>query len=232
MTTIIILIGLGLYVALYYTYGKKVERDVVKANDSAETPAKRLFDGIDFVPARREVLLGHHFASIAGAAPIVGPAIAMAWGWVPGLLWVWFGNIFVGAIHDYLALMASIRYDGKSIQFVASDLMGKRTGKSFYGIVFVLLLLIGWRGVENCCRNLPSCVNLRMCVSPWPFPPIHTLSLLSSVMPWLETGQSYPWPGPPHEFTRFPSGSNSRIGGAARQHSAIGGLAAAPASVR
>ena len=142
MTTIIILIGLGLYVALYYTYGKKVERDVVKANDSAETPAKRLFDGIDFVPARREVLLGHHFASIAGAAPIVGPAIAMAWGWVPGLLWVWFGNIFVGAIHDYLALMASIRYDGKSIQFVASDLMGKRTGKSFYGIVFVLLLLI------------------------------------------------------------------------------------------
>ena len=68
--------------------------------------------------------------------------MAMAWGWAPALLWVWFGNVFIGAVHDYLAVMASIRYDGKSIQFVASDLMGKRTGTAFYWIVFFLLILV------------------------------------------------------------------------------------------
>lgn len=142
MTTLIILLGLGIYLLLYFTYGRKVERDVVKASDENDPPSKRLYDGVDYIPARREVLFGHHFASIAGAAPIVGPAVAMAWGWLPGLLWVWFGNIFIGAIHDYLALMSSVRYDAKSIQFVAKDLMGKRTGQAFFWIVFILLLLV------------------------------------------------------------------------------------------
>ncbi len=142
MTTLIIVIGLLIYLILYFTYGKKLERDVVKSSDSIETPAKRLYDGVDYISARKEVLFGHHFASIAGAAPIIGPALAMCWGWVPGLLWIWFGNVFIGAVHDYLALMASVRYDGKSIQFVASDLMGKRTGTAFYWIVFFLLILV------------------------------------------------------------------------------------------
>jgi len=112
------------------------------ASDANEAPSKRLYDGVDYIPARKEVLFGHHFASIAGAAPIIGPALAICWGWAPGLLWVWFGNIFIGAVHDYLALMASVRYDGKSIQFVATDLMGKRTGYAFYWIVFFLLILV------------------------------------------------------------------------------------------
>lgn len=142
MTTVIIIVGLLVYVLLYFTYGKKIERDVVAASDSNEAPAKRLYDGVDYIPARKEVLFGHHFASIAGAAPIIGPALAMAWGWAPALLWVWFGNVFIGAVHDYLAVMASIRYDGKSIQFVASDLMGKRTGTAFYWTVFFLLVLV------------------------------------------------------------------------------------------
>jgi carbon starvation protein len=142
MTTLIIIIGFLLYMILYFTYGKKIEKDVVKASDAIEAPSKRLYDGIDYIPARRAVLFGHHFASIAGAAPIIGPALAICWGWLPGLLWVWFGNIFIGAVHDYLAVMASVRYDGKSIQFVASDLMGKRTGTAFYWIVFFLLILV------------------------------------------------------------------------------------------
>ncbi len=141
MTTLIIVVGLAVYVLLYLTYGKKLERDVVKATDD-ETPAKRMFDGVDYVPAKAPVLFGHHFASIAGAAPIVGPVLAMAWGWVPGLLWVWFGNIFIGAVHDYLALMSSVRYDGRSVQFVASDVITKRTGKTFYWLVFFLLILV------------------------------------------------------------------------------------------
>lgn len=142
MTTIIVFVGAALYAVLYFTYGRSLERKVVKADDNIKTPAHRLYDGVDFVPARNSVLFGHHFASVAGAAPIVGPVLAMAWGWVPALLWVWFGNIFIGAVHDYLAVMASVRYDGKSIQFVAADLLTKRTGKLFYYLVFFLLVLV------------------------------------------------------------------------------------------
>ncbi|TVR34106.1 MAG: carbon starvation protein A [Spirochaetaceae bacterium] len=141
MTAIVAIVGGILYVVLYLTYGRKLEA-TVKADNSIQTPAHRLYDGVDFVPARNSVLFGHHFASVAGAAPIIGPVLAMAWGWVPALLWVWFGNIFIGAVHDYLAVMASVRYDGKSIQFVAADLLTKRTGKAFYFLVFFLLVLV------------------------------------------------------------------------------------------
>jgi carbon starvation protein len=142
MTTLIVILGLAVYVILYLTYGRKLERDVVKASNSNEAPSKRMYDGVDYVPAKAPVLFGHHFASIAGAAPIIGPVLAMAWGWVPALLWVWFGNIFIGAVHDYLSLMASVRYDGRSVQFVAQDLITNRTGKLFYWLVFFLLILV------------------------------------------------------------------------------------------
>jgi len=142
MTTLIIIVGFFIYSILYLTYGKKLERDVVKASNDQSTPSHRLYDGVDYIPARKEILLGHHFASIAGAAPIIGPALAICWGWAPALLWVWLGNIFIGAVHDYLSLMASVRYDGKSVQFVATDLIGKRTGYAFYWIVFFLLILV------------------------------------------------------------------------------------------
>jgi len=142
MTTLVIILGLLVYLGLYFTYGKKIEHDVVAASDANETPAKSFYDGVDYISARRSVLFGHHFASIAGAAPIIGPALAICWGWLPGLLWVWFGNVFIGAVHDYLALMSSVRYDGKSIQFVATDLFGKRTGTAFYWLVFFLLVLV------------------------------------------------------------------------------------------
>jgi len=142
MTTLILLLGIAVYVGLYFTYGKKLERDIVIARDENVTPATRMHDGIDYVAARRPVLFGHHFASIAGAAPIIGPVLAMAWGWLPALLWVWLGNIFIGAVHDYLSLMASVRYDGKSVQFVASDLITRRTGRMFYWLVFFLLILV------------------------------------------------------------------------------------------
>lgn len=142
MTTLIVVVGLAVYVLLYLTYGKKLEKNVVKASNDNDAPSKRMYDGVDYVPAKAPVLFGHHFASIAGAAPIVGPVLAMAWGWAPALLWVWFGNIFIGAVHDYLALMSSVRYDGRSVQFVASDVITKRTGKIFYWLVFFLLILV------------------------------------------------------------------------------------------
>jgi len=88
------------------------------------------------------VLFGHHFASIAGAGPIVGPALAVGWGWLPGLIWIWLGNIFIGAIHDYLSLTASVRYDGRSVQFVAQDLIGKGAGKMFGWFILFLCILV------------------------------------------------------------------------------------------
>ncbi len=142
MTTFILVLGITIYIGLYLTYGRYLGNRIVQASATDDTPANRLYDGVDYIPAKTPVLFGHHFASIAGAAPIIGPVIALAWGWVPALLWVWFGNIFVGAVHDYLSLMASVRYDGRSVQFVASDLISKRTGRLFYWLVFFLLILI------------------------------------------------------------------------------------------
>ena len=141
MTTLIVIISLLLYVLLYKTYGGKLTK-MVQANDDNETPAVRLRDDVDYVPARPTVLFGHHFASIAGAAPIIGPVLALAWGWLPALLWIWFGNILIGAVHDYLAVMASVRYDGKSVQFVAADVIGVRTSKIFYWLVLFMIILV------------------------------------------------------------------------------------------
>ncbi len=131
-----------IYLVLYYTYGKGLEKSVVRASADKETPAHKYYDGVDYVPAHQAVLYGHHFASIAGAGPIVGPALAMAWGWLPGLLWVWFGNIFIGAVHDYLALMSSVRYDGKSVQWIAGRIVGKRTGLTFPVYIWFTLVLV------------------------------------------------------------------------------------------
>lgn len=139
-TSVLVAVGFVLYLLFYYVYGKTLERGLVKANKETPTPARRLYDGMDFVPANKYVLFGHHFASIAGAAPIVGPAIAMAWGWLPAILWVWFGNILIGSIHDYLSLMASVRYDGRSIPWIAGKLLTKRTGLLFQ--IFILFTLI------------------------------------------------------------------------------------------
>ncbi len=140
-TTVLIVLSLPIYYLTYKFYGRHLEKKVVKAEER-ETPAKRLYDGVDFIPANKNVLFGHHFASIAGAAPIIGPAIAIAWGWLPGLLWIWFGNIFIGAVHDYLSLMSSVRYDGHSVQWIAGRVIKKRTGYLFALFIFFVLILV------------------------------------------------------------------------------------------
>jgi len=140
-TALIIVTGVGLYFLCYKLYGHYLQKQVVQVGERP-TPAIRLRDEVDFVPANKYVLFGHHFASIAGAAPIVGPVIALAWGWLPALLWVWLGNIFIGAVHDYLSLMSSVRYDGHSIQWIAGRVIKKRTGYLFAWFIFFVLILI------------------------------------------------------------------------------------------
>ncbi len=141
-TTIIVLAGLAIYLVFYFLYGRWIERNVVRIDPLRPTPAHRLEDGVDYIPSRPLVLFGHHFASIAGAAPIIGPAIAMVWGWLPGLLWIWLGNIFIGAIHDYLSLMASVRYDGRSVQWIAARIIRPRTGTAFTLFILFSLVLV------------------------------------------------------------------------------------------
>ncbi len=141
-STLLVIIGLVVYIVFYKAYGGFLRKSIVGKSDR-EVPSKRLYDGVDYVPANKYVLFGHHFASIAGAAPIIGPAIALAWGWLPALLWVWFGNVFIGAVHDYLSLMSSVRYDGHSVQWVAGRVIKKRTSYIFaWFILFVLILVV------------------------------------------------------------------------------------------
>ena len=134
---------LAIYALAYTYYGRRVlESRIVKASPDRKTPAITKFDGVDYVPANKYVLFGHHFASIAGAGPIVGPAIAMAYGWFLPLLWVIFGNVFIGAVHDYLALMASVRHGGLSIMSVSENVMGRKAKYVFLIYVYSALLLV------------------------------------------------------------------------------------------
>src|SRR5690554_1500287 len=105
-----ILIALGTFIGFilaYRFYGKYISDKIFEINEKNVTPSHKYEDGIDYVPTNSHILFGHHFTSIAGAAPIVGPAIAVMWGWVPAVLWVVFGSIFLGAVHDFSSLMIS-----------------------------------------------------------------------------------------------------------------------------
>ncbi|MEB3825224.1 MAG: carbon starvation protein A [Desulfurococcales archaeon] len=139
----IMLIVVIIYALAYVYYGRKIlEQQVVKASPERPTPAIAKYDGVDYVPANKYVLYGHHFASIAGAGPIVGPAIAMSYGWLLPLIWVLFGNVFIGAVHDYLSLMASVRYGGLSVMSISENVMGRTARFIFLIYVYFALVLV------------------------------------------------------------------------------------------
>lgn len=127
--------------AAYLIYGRFLARRVFRLDPLRRTPAHELEDGVDYVPTKVPVLFGHHFASIAGLGPILGPAIAVIWGWVPAVLWVVIGSIFIGAVHDLGALSVSLRYRGRSIGDVARELIGHRARLLFLLIIFFLMSL-------------------------------------------------------------------------------------------
>lgn len=137
----VVLLGIALVCLLlaFFTYGARVAR-WLGVDPARPTPAHTHTDGVDYVPARAPVLLGHHFASIAGAAPIIGPVTALAFGWGPVFLWILVGAIFMGAVHDFASLMASIRHRGRSIGEVVEAHLGY-TGKVFF-LVFAWTTLV------------------------------------------------------------------------------------------
>ena len=130
----LLLFGLG-----YRFYASYISSKIFSIeNFSGEVPAKEFEDGIDFVPTKKEILFGHHFTSIAGAAPIIGPCIAAFWGWLPAFLWVVLGTIFMGAVHDFGALVVSVREKGKSIADITGSVLNPRVRTMF--LLFVMML--------------------------------------------------------------------------------------------
>ncbi len=130
------------FLVAYNTYGRWLARKLFALDPDAEVPSKQMEDGVDYCPSRKSVVFGHHFTSIAGTGPIVGPAIAVFWGWLPALLWVVFGSIFIGAVHDFGALVVSIRNRGQTVGEVAGRLISPRTKLLFLFILFFALTIV------------------------------------------------------------------------------------------
>ena len=122
----------------YRFYSRFISNKIYNLDEYLTTPAHEFNDGVDFVPTKRHILFGHHFTSIAGAAPIIGPCIAAYWGWLPAILWVILGTIFMGAVHDFGALVVSLREKGRSIADITSTVINPRTRIMF--LIFVMLL--------------------------------------------------------------------------------------------
>ncbi|MHC4666283.1 MAG: carbon starvation CstA family protein [Planctomycetota bacterium] len=142
MLVAILLATLISFVSAYGIYGRFLARRY-ELDDNRPTPSHTDYDGIDRVPAHKTVLLGHHFSSIAGAAPIVGPIIgALAFGWVPVLLWVVLGTIFVGGVIDFSALVASIRHNARSIAEIAKEYMSPVTYKLLLAFIWLTLIYV------------------------------------------------------------------------------------------
>lgn len=138
---VILLIGIAVLIVGYLTYGRWLAKEW-GIDETRTTPAHELEDGMDYCPAKAPVLLGHHFSSIAGAGPINGPIQAAVFGWVPVLLWVLVGGIFIGAVHDFGALFASIRHKGQSIGEVIADSMGVKAKRLFLIFSYLTLILV------------------------------------------------------------------------------------------
>jgi carbon starvation protein len=143
MLTLFIALGsFAAFLVAYHTYGSWLANKIFRLDSAAPVPSKQLRDDVDFMPTRKEVIFGHHFTSIAGTGPIVGPAIAVFWGWLPALCWVVFGAIFIGAVHDFGALVISLRNRGQTVGDVAGRLISPRTKVLFLLILFFSLAIV------------------------------------------------------------------------------------------
>ena len=146
MVTLLIAAGsFILYLVAYHTYGKFLGQKIFRLDPNATVPSNELKDGIDYVPTKKNIIFGHHFTSIAGTGPIVGPALAVVWGWLPALLWVIFGSILIGAVHDFGSLVISIRNQGQTVGDVAGRVLAPRARLLFLSILFMALTFLMMR---------------------------------------------------------------------------------------
>ncbi|MEA2063737.1 MAG: carbon starvation protein A [Gemmatimonadota bacterium] len=141
-TLLLMLVTFAGYIIVYNTYGRFLGRKVFRLDEKARVPSRQFEDGTDYVPTRKAIIFGHHYTSIAGTGPIVGPAIGIIWGWVPALLWVFLGAVLMGGMHDLGALVVSLRNQGKSLTEIASRYINRRVRLIFFLIVFLELWIV------------------------------------------------------------------------------------------
>ncbi|MBX3421939.1 MAG: carbon starvation protein A [Pirellulaceae bacterium] len=143
MSTLVVCFGsLGLLLAAYWTYGRWLSRSLFELSSTAQVPSRALQDDQDYVPSPKSVVFGHHFTSIAGTGPIVGPALAVFWGWLPALAWILLGGILIGGVHDLSALVISLRNRGYTIGEIAGRMISKRARILFLSILALALWIV------------------------------------------------------------------------------------------
>lgn len=166
------------FIVAYHTYGRWLGGKIFKLSANAICPSRRLADGNDYVETSKGVLFGHHFASIAGTGPIVGPAIAIMWGWLPALLWVIFGSVFIGAVHDFGALVVSLRNNGQTVGDIAGRVLNKRARLLFLLVLFMsltIVLAIFGLVIASVFRQFPSAI----------FPCVIQIPIAVAIGAWL-----------------------------------------------
>jgi carbon starvation protein len=140
--TVIAVVGLVAMFLGYRFYSKFIATQIYRLDPNFQTPSHSMRDDVDYVPTNRVVLWGHHFTAVAGAAPIIGPAIAIIWGWLPAFLWVLVGTIFFAGVHDFGAIWASVRNKARSVGALTGDVVGLRARNLFMIVIFLLLLMV------------------------------------------------------------------------------------------
>jgi len=123
-------------------YSKFIAEKIYRLDPNFQTPAHAMRDDLDYVPTNKFVLWGHHFTAVAGAAPIIGPGIAVIWGWLPAFIWVVVGTVFFSGVHDFGSIWASVRNNGKSVGALTGDVVSKRSRTLFMVVIFLLLLMV------------------------------------------------------------------------------------------
>ncbi len=141
-SVLVLLVGVVVIVIGYFGYARSINRKVIQPDDRKATPAKMYMDGVDFTPANRNVLFGYQFKSIAALGPILGPIVAVQWGWVPALLWILLGTFFIGWVQDYSAIVLGVREEGQSFGALSYRLVSPRSRSVLITFIYFYLLLI------------------------------------------------------------------------------------------
>jgi carbon starvation protein len=141
-SVLVLILGFIVFFVGYRIYAKYIDSKIIKADPKKVTPAKMYMDGVEFMPTSKNVLFGYQFKSIAGAAPIIGPIIAIQWGWLPALIWILGGTLFIGWVHDYSSAMVAMRNDGASFGGLSHKLISPRARIILLSFIYFFLLLI------------------------------------------------------------------------------------------
>jgi len=150
-SVVVLIIGFIVFFIGYRFYAKYVDTKIIKSDPNRATPAKMFMDGVEFMPTSKNILFGYQFKSIAGAAPVIGPIIAIQWGWLPAFIWVVIGTTFFAGVHDFGALWFSVRNRARSVGSITGDVVGLRARNLFMIVIFLWIAFweVGGQNIPN-----------------------------------------------------------------------------------